>query len=177
MTKGCRRGHLIRYKNGRSTDAKSEQRNKTSDPTSQLLKIFTMRRSVMSVIFATVLFFDGYVPSAASPMANTEDGSIEQDAFTSLLTSEVTDNSLGEAEPITTTKARVPRVIVIAADPSLWRDLRVLHGGLSVYKRTADDNNQVLEHRNLAQQLNIPILRRDTMRCMVGRVYRPCWEV
>ncbi|RVE65503.1 hypothetical protein OJAV_G00117230 [Oryzias javanicus] len=177
MTKGRRRGHLIRYKNVRSADAKSEQRSETSDPTSQLLKIFTMRRSFMSVLFATALFFDGYAPSVASPVANTEDGSIEQDAFTSLLTSEATDNSLGEAEPFSTTKARVPRVIVIAADPSLWRDLRVLHGGLSVYKRTADDNNQVLEHRNLAQQLNIPILRRDTMRCMVGRVYRPCWEV
>uniref|UniRef100_A0A087YJ06 Uncharacterized protein n=1 Tax=Poecilia formosa TaxID=48698 RepID=A0A087YJ06_POEFO len=74
---------------------------------------------------------------------------------------------LGEADLASVARARATRVIVIAADPTIWRDMRVLQNGMSVYKRRADEGNQ----------LSIPILRRDNMRCMVGRVYRPCWEV
>ncbi|XP_041826139.1 pro-melanin-concentrating hormone, like [Melanotaenia boesemani] len=136
-----------------------------------------MRQSLMSVIFASALFFECYTLLVALPMGNAEDGLLENEAITSLLSDQVTESSLGDADLATMTKTRVPRLIVIAADPSLWRDLRVLHNGLSVYKRTADDSNQFTEHRDVGQQLSIPILRRDTMRCMVGRVYRPCWEV
>ncbi|XP_061589469.1 pro-melanin-concentrating hormone, like [Cololabis saira] len=134
-----------------------------------------MRQSLMSLIYIVALLLECYALSAALPMGNAEDRSLEQDAFTSLLTDEATENTLGDADMAAMTKTRVPRVIVVAADPSLWRDMRVLHNGLSAYKRTADDSSQGSEHRD--QQLNIPILRRDTMRCMVGRVYRPCWEV
>ncbi|XP_072227848.1 pro-melanin-concentrating hormone, like [Leuresthes tenuis] len=136
-----------------------------------------MRQSLMSVIFAVALLFECNALSAALPMGKTEEGSLEEEAFTSLLSDQATENGLGDADLAPWTKSRAPRVIVIAADPSLWRDLRVLHNGLSAYKRTADDNSQSTEHRDAGQQLNIPILRRDTMRCMVGRVYRPCWEV
>ncbi|KAM4528225.1 pro-melanin-concentrating hormone, like [Odontesthes bonariensis] len=132
-----------------------------------------MRQSLMSVIFAAALLFECYALSAALPMGKTEEGSLEEEAFTSLLSDQATENGLGDADLAPWTKSRAPRVIVIAADPSLWRDLRVLHNGLSAYKRTADDNSQ----STAGQQLNIPILRRDAMRCMVGRVYRPCWEV
>ncbi|XP_074473693.1 pro-melanin-concentrating hormone, like [Sebastes fasciatus] len=135
-----------------------------------------MRQSLMSVIFATALLFECYALSAALPMGKVDDGSLEQDTFASLLSDEGTENGFGDADLATAGKTRGPRVIVIA-DPSLWRDLRVLHGGQSVYKRRADDNSQVIEHRDAGQDLSIPILRRDTMRCMVGRVYRPCWEV
>ncbi|XP_069563348.1 pro-melanin-concentrating hormone, like [Brachyistius frenatus] len=130
-----------------------------------------MRQSLMSVIFATALLFKCYALSVSSPMGKNEDSSLEQDAFTSLLSDEATKNNLGDSDLAAVTKSRAPRVIVVAADPSLWRDLRVLH------KRRADDNSQVTEHRDVGQDLSIPILRRDTMRCMVGRVYRPCWEV
>lgn len=110
-------------------------------------------------------------------MGKSEDlGSLDQDAFTSPL-SDDSENSFGDAESPTVTKTKGPRLIVIAADPSLWRDLRVMHNGLSFYKRRADDYGQIVDHKDIGQDLSIPILRRDTMRCMVGRVYRPCWEV
>nr|ACT33940.1 prepromelanin concentrating hormone [Cichlasoma dimerus] len=136
-----------------------------------------MRQSLISIIFAAALFFKCYALAAALPMGKAEDGSLEQDVFTSLLNDEATENSQGGADLSVVTKARAPRVIVIAADANLWRDLRVLHNGLPLYKRRADENNQVVEHKDVGQDLTIPILRRDTMRCMVGRVYRPCWEV
>ncbi|XP_041816536.1 pro-melanin-concentrating hormone, like [Chelmon rostratus] len=132
-----------------------------------------MRRSL---IFAAALWFNCYALTVSLPMGKAEDSSLEQDIFTSPLSDEVTENSLGEADLATVGKPRGPRVIVVA-DPSLWRDLRELHNGLSLYKRRADDHSQVNEHRGASQDLSIPILRRDTMRCMVGRVYRPCWEV
>nr|XP_046230736.1 pro-melanin-concentrating hormone, like [Scatophagus argus] len=135
-----------------------------------------MRQSLMPVIFAAALLFECYALSVALPMGKTEDSSMEQDTLTSLLSDEVKENSFSEADLSTAGKTRGSRVIIVA-DPSLWRDLRVLHNGLSLYKRRADDNSQVIEHRGASQDPSIPILRRDTMRCMVGRVYRPCWEV
>ena len=134
-----------------------------------------MRQSLMPVIFAAALLFECYTLSVALPMGKTED-SLEQDTFNSLLNDEMTENSLADADLATVGKTRGQRVIVVA-DPSLWRDLRALHSGLSLYKRRADDLSQVVDHRDASQDLSIPILRRDTMRCMVGRVYRPCWEV
>ncbi|XP_034752968.1 pro-melanin-concentrating hormone, like [Etheostoma cragini] len=135
-----------------------------------------MRQSLMSVIFAAALLIECYALSVALPMGKTTDNSLEQDTFASLLSDDATENGLSDADLPAVGKTRKQRVIVIA-DPSLWRDLRVLHGGLSLYKRRSDDNSQVIEQKDAGQDLNIPILRRDTMRCMVGRVYRPCWEV
>lgn len=150
----------------------------SSEPTPYTFwKIFTMRQSRLSIIFAVALFFKCYALTVALPTAKAEDGSLEQDAFTALLNDEATENSLGDAELSSMTKSRAPKVIVIAADANLWRDLRVLHNGLPLYKRRVDENNQVVEHKDVGQDLTIPIHRRDTMRCMVGRVYRPCWEV
>ncbi|XP_034565845.1 pro-melanin-concentrating hormone, like [Notolabrus celidotus] len=135
-----------------------------------------MRPSVMPVIFTAALLFECFALSVALPMAKTEDSSLEQDGFTPLLSDEVTDNSLGELDLAEAIKTRGQRVIIIA-DPSLWRELRALNSGMSLYKRRADENGPAPEHRGGSQDLSIPILRRDTMRCMVGRVYRPCWEV
>ncbi|XP_023255748.1 pro-MCH-like [Seriola lalandi dorsalis] len=135
-----------------------------------------MRQSLVSVIFAAALLFKCYALSGALPMAKTEDASLEQDTFASLLSDEATETSLSDADMATARKTRGPRVIIVA-DPSLWRDLRVLHNGVPLYKRRADSNGQVAEHNNAGQDQTIPILRRDNMRCMVGRVYRPCWEV
>ncbi|XP_014847153.1 PREDICTED: pro-MCH-like [Poecilia mexicana] len=132
-----------------------------------------MRRSLLSVTFAAALFLN----CNAVPMGKTEDGSLEQEVFTSVLNDEAMEGGLGEADLASVARARATRVIVIAADPTIWRDMRVLQNGMSVYKRRADEGNQVGEHGDGGQQLSIPILRRDNMRCMVGRVYRPCWEV
>ncbi|XP_015228674.1 PREDICTED: pro-MCH-like [Cyprinodon variegatus] len=133
-----------------------------------------MRQSLLSVTFAAALFLNCNALSMVLPMGKAEDGSLEQEVFNSLLNDEGTENNLVDAD--LAPRARTPKVIVIAADPSIWRDLRVLQNGLSVYKRRTDDN-QVAENGDAGQQLGIPILRRDNMRCMVGRVYRPCWEV
>uniref|UniRef100_A0A1A8NI47 Pro-melanin-concentrating hormone, like n=2 Tax=Nothobranchius rachovii TaxID=451742 RepID=A0A1A8NI47_9TELE len=147
-------------------------------PTSLLSwKSSTMRQSFMPIIFAAALLFKYDALSAGLAMGKAEDGSLEQEAFNSLLSDEATESSLSDVDLGAMIKARVPRVIVVAADPSIWKDPRVLQNGLSIYKRRVDDSNQGMEHREGGQQLNIPILRRDTMRCMVGRVYRPCWDV
>ncbi|XP_042251676.1 pro-melanin-concentrating hormone, like [Thunnus thynnus] len=160
-----------------NNEARALERNSSTKPTPYISwKIFTMRQSLMSVIFAAALLFECYALSVALPMGKTEDSSLEQDTFASLLSDEGTENSLADADLAAASKTRGPRVIVVA-DPSLWRDLRVLHNGPSFYKRRAEDNSQVIEHKDAGQDLSIPILRRDTMRCMVGRVYRPCWEV
>ncbi|XP_074546846.1 pro-melanin-concentrating hormone, like [Halichoeres trimaculatus] len=135
-----------------------------------------MRPSVLPVIFAATLMFECFALNAALPMAKSQDSFLEQDAFSPLLSDEVTENSLGDIDLAAASRTRGQRVIIME-DPSLWRDLQVMNSGLNLHKRRDDDNGQVLEHRGGSQDLSIPILRRDTMRCMVGRVYRPCWEV
>ncbi|XP_061733228.1 pro-melanin-concentrating hormone, like [Nerophis ophidion] len=128
-----------------------------------------MRQSLMSVILAAAILL--HSSSSTSPGGLVEDSSSEQDAFASLMSEEAV-----AADPAADGKARGSRVIVVA-DPSLWRELQVLRNGMALYKRRADDQSQTGEHRPANQDLSFPILRRDTMRCMVGRVYRPCWEV
>ncbi|KAI9540357.1 hypothetical protein NQZ68_040851 [Dissostichus eleginoides] len=157
---------MIRSQGQNNKASPPERASSTKPKLCDSWKIFTMRQSLMSLIFAAALLFQCYALSIALPMGKMDDGSLEQDAFASLLGDEVTDNSLGDSDLATAGKTRGPRVIIVGS-PSLWRELRSTHGGLTIYKRRADDNNQ---------DLNIPILRRDTMRCMVGRVYRPCWE-
>ncbi|XP_077593715.1 pro-melanin-concentrating hormone, like [Stigmatopora nigra] len=126
-----------------------------------------MRQSVICVIFSAALLLHSTL---------AEDSSLEQDTLASWLSEEVTDLNSVQADTFANGKTRGQKVIVVA-DPSLWSELRALRNGLPLFKRRADDNGQVAEHKNGGQEMNIPILRRDTMRCMVGRVYRPCWEV
>lgn len=125
----------------------------------------------MAVIFAAALLFEGCSMSVALPMGKTEDNSLEQDAFTSLLSEEGIENSLNEADLVGASKPRGQKVIVVAS-PGLWR---ALHNGL--YQKRSGSSNQATAHTDAIQELSIPILRRDAMKCMVGRVYRPCWEV
>ncbi|XP_028318954.1 pro-melanin-concentrating hormone, like [Gouania willdenowi] len=134
-----------------------------------------MRQSLVSLIFAIALFFKYSAPSVALPMGLTDIGSLEQDAVVSLLNEEETENDHGYGDMAT--KEKGPRVIVVATDPSVWRGLRMLSAGQPLYKWRANENDHVTEHRGPGQALNISMLKRDTMRCMVGRVYRPCWEV
>lgn len=130
----------------------------------------------MPIIFAAALLFESYGLSAALSMGKAEDGSLEQDAVTSLLSDETADNSFNDAGLSMAGKARGQKVIVVG-NPNLWRGLQALHNGLTFYKRRADDGSKATEQIGADQDLSIPILKRDTMRCMVGRVYRPCWEV
>lgn len=130
----------------------------------------------MSVIFATALFFECCTMSVAIPMSKSEDGSLEQDAFGSLLSDEAAENSLGSAGAAAVGETGRPKVIVVG-DASLWKDLRALYKGLTLYKQRAGENGLILDRRDVFQDPSIAVIRRDTMRCMVGRVYRPCWEV
>ncbi|XP_034048281.1 pro-melanin-concentrating hormone, like [Thalassophryne amazonica] len=132
--------------------------------------IFTMRQSLLSFVFAAVLLFERCTSSPVIPRGQNEDRLLEQDAFASILRNDMAEDSLGDADLAIVNKPRGAKLIIVA-DPSLWRDLRVLHGGLALYKRRSDDSTQILD-----VDLSVPILRKDTMRCMVGRVYRPCWE-
>lgn len=125
----------------------------------------------MAIIFAAALLFECYSMSVALPMGKAEDISLEQDAFTSLLNEEGIESTLDEADVAGASKPRGQRVIVVAS-PGLWR---ALHNGL--YQKRSDSSNQATSHTDAIQELSIPILRRDAMKCMVGRVYRPCWEV
>lgn len=170
MTNSATCSILRRYKTNRS-QVRTADREIHLCRRTKTWKISAMRRSLVSLVFAAALLLEYNALSAALPMGQIEDGSMEQDAFTSLLSDEAAENGLADADLISLTKPRASREIVVAVDPSLWRDLRVLQNGPSLYKRRAED------HRDAGQQPNIPILRRDTMRCMVGRVYRPCWEV
>ncbi|XP_033832165.1 pro-melanin-concentrating hormone, like [Periophthalmus magnuspinnatus] len=117
-----------------------------------------------SSVLVAALILECCAVSAAAPMSKAEEGSLEQDTLASLLSDDMNETNLSEVE--VSSKLR-PKVIVVG-DPSLWQSLRSLHSGTGLFKRRTEE-----EH----QDLNIPILRRDTMRCMVGRVYRPCWEV
>lgn len=130
-----------------------------------------MRQSIMAALLAAALLFECYSLSVALPMSKTEDSSMEQDAFTSLLSEEGMDNGLDEVDAAGPSKPRGQRVIVVAS-PSLWR---MLHNGL--YQKRSAGGTQGGAHKDAVQDLSIPILRRDAMKCMVGRVYRPCWEV
>lgn len=130
-----------------------------------------MRQSIMAIVFAAALLFESYSLSVALPMSKTENDSLEQDAFTWLLSEELMDNGLDEGDPAGESKARGQRVIVVAS-PSL---LKMLHNGL--YQKRSSAGYQVGEQKDAMQDLSIPILRREAMKCMVGRVYRPCWEV
>ena len=145
---------------------------------------------MMPILFAAALFFQCYaLVAAAIPMNKGDDGGIsssEQDALSSLLLGEeATEHSMavvGDDPPIVVSRSGGPRVIVMMADAAVLKNLRALGRGLSLYKQQqqqrAGDNVLPLERRELALELepNMALLKRETMRCMVGRVYRPCWE-
>ncbi|CAL8320948.1 unnamed protein product [Lota lota] len=144
-----------------------------------------MRQSVMMpALFATALIFQCYASADAVPMSKSDDGdsSLEQDTLSSLLLGEeATEQSMaGDDPPIAVGRTGGPRVIVMMADPAVLKNLRAL----SFYKqqqqqqqRRAGDNGLMMERRErlLGLEPGMALRKRDTMRCMVGRVYRPCW--
>lgn len=122
-----------------------------------------MKISIMSVLLAAALLSEFHLPSSsASPAGRPGDSSAEQEVLAQLLGEEVAETSRDTG---------APRVIVVG-DASLWGTLRALERGGFPQLATA-------ERRDINQEPNpnLSVLRRDTMRCMVGRVYRPCWEV
>uniref|UniRef100_A0A8C9R0Y9 Melanin-concentrating hormone n=1 Tax=Scleropages formosus TaxID=113540 RepID=A0A8C9R0Y9_SCLFO len=75
--------------------------------------------------------------------------------------------------------------IIILADSGLWRGPKMPTRSLPLLRHwdleaaAAPGNVLAIERRDTNEDVasKVPIGRRDTMRCMVGRVYRPCWEV
>ncbi|XP_013984342.1 pro-MCH 2 [Salmo salar] len=132
-----------------------------------------MRDSVLSVIFALALSLECYTPSMAIPMGKMEDTALEQDTLDSLLNEEVAEK---KPDSVRSGSSK----IIVLADSGLWKNL---NRGLPLYKLKAAaaglDRALTLDRKEADQDLSpsISIVRRDTMRCMVGRVYRPCWEV
>ncbi|XP_056443793.1 pro-melanin-concentrating hormone, like [Gadus chalcogrammus] len=149
-----------------------------------------MRQSaVMPSLFAAALLFQCYAAAAAGPLSrNVDDGdaSLEQDTLSSLLLGEeAAEQSLagGDDTAVTVGRSGGPRVIVMMADAAVLRNLRALDRGLSYYKQQqqqtkAGDGGLTLERRErlVGLEPGMALRKRDTMRCMVGRVYRPCWE-
>ncbi|KAM9517543.1 pro-MCH 1 [Salvelinus alpinus] len=132
-----------------------------------------MRHSVLSISFAVALFLECYTPSTAIPIGKTDNVALEQDTLDSLLSVEVAENSPDSV------RGRSSKIVLLA-DSGLWMNL---NRGLPFYKLRAaaagPDRALTMDRREAGQDLSpsISIVRRDTMRCMVGRVYRPCWEV
>ncbi|KAL2100389.1 hypothetical protein ACEWY4_004783 [Coilia grayii] len=130
-----------------------------------------MKISVASVLLFLNLLSECHLrASLASPTGWMGDSAAEQDVLAQLLLDEVADVRDGAT-----------RVIVVG-DASLWGTLRDLERGALPYSG-APENPGILtttaERKDGHQEPNpsLSVLRRDTMRCMVGRVYRPCWEV
>ncbi|XP_030624077.1 pro-melanin-concentrating hormone, like [Chanos chanos] len=124
-----------------------------------------MKRSIFSFFLAVVLLSEFYLESSAMPMEKAEDITSDQDSL---------DEGLaGNALSIAPASTR----IIVVADPGLLRTLKVLDRGTT--HLNGPESVFTAERREVNQEPrpNIAIIKRDTMRCMVGRVYRPCWEV
>ncbi|KAJ7988425.1 hypothetical protein DPEC_G00323420 [Dallia pectoralis] len=131
-----------------------------------------MRNSVFSIVLAVALFSERYTPSTAvSTMTEETDSDTEQDTLDSLLNDEAAENSLGSGRSGSSK-------IVVLADPGMLRNLNRGHPFYTLRAGAAgSDRALTVGRRNIGQDQSpyISIARRGTMRCMVGRVYRPCW--
>ncbi|XP_046906984.1 pro-melanin-concentrating hormone, like [Hypomesus transpacificus] len=117
-----------------------------------------MRPSVLSVLLAVALLSECFPPSGSTPLSKAEDSGLEPDAL-------LADDPSEDLAHLGSTR------IIVVGDAGLWRGMRGLDR-LPLYRQS------VLERREGkdAQDTGVSVYRRDTMRCMVGRVYRPCWE-
>lgn len=106
-----------------------------------------MKLSVF-IVFAAVFWYEFIPRSEALPMSNLEMLDLDPETFPEGL--------------IEKTAAPNPSKILAVSDFNLLKHLKVLERNLG---------------RILHSDLDPSITKRDSMRCMVGRVYRPCWEV
>nr|BAO58688.1 melanin-concentrating hormone precursor [Verasper moseri] len=143
--------------------------------------------SVSSVLFTLVLFSELNSPlvTVASPTTKVEDGVIEQDGLSSFLGDEpmieqamvppvyrgslMLDNSIRDEDGN-------PKIFIISDMRQKGHRIRGLN---SVLTRSLP----LLADHKLSRapaEFSFKMDRRDTdfnmLRCMIGRVYRPCWE-
>ncbi|XP_058633019.1 pro-melanin-concentrating hormone, like [Onychostoma macrolepis] len=124
-----------------------------------------MKLSVGTVLITVALLSECYFRTAATPMTKAED--MEPDLQS--LSESLEENSLRSGPGNS-------RIIVVT-DSNLLRTLTSLNRGLP--HLSLPESLLSTERRDVGTDLSpsIAIIKRDTMRCMVGRVYRPCWEV
>jgi len=124
-----------------------------------------MKLSVGTILITVALFSECYFITAAIPMTKAD----EKESDLQDLSEKLEENSLRSAPGNS-------RIIVVA-DYNLLRTLTSLNNG--VHHLSVPESLLSTERRDVSSDLSpsIAIIRRDTMRCMVGRVYRPCWEV
>ncbi|KAK7173771.1 hypothetical protein R3I93_003560 [Phoxinus phoxinus] len=124
-----------------------------------------MKLSVGTILITVALLSECYFRTAAIPMTKAD----ETESDLQGLSESLEENSLRSAPGNS-------RIIVVA-DSNLLRTLTSLNNG--VHHLSLPESLLSTERRDVSSDLSpsIAIIRRDTMRCMVGRVYRPCWEV
>nr|AHB33368.1 prepromelanin concentrating hormone 2 [Platichthys stellatus] len=142
--------------------------------------------SVSSVVFTLVLFSELNSPlvTVASPTTKGEDGVIEQDGLSSFLGDEpmmeqamvppvyrgslMLDNSIRDEEGN-------PKIFILSDMRQKGHGTRGLNSGLTRSLPLLADHKM----SRAPAEYSFKMDRRDTdfnmLRCMIGRVYRPCW--
>ncbi|CAG5927380.1 unnamed protein product [Menidia menidia] len=142
--------------------------------------------SVYSVVVTLVLFSElgSRLVTVAMPSTKADDGAAEQDSVDSIL-ADVPVSELAAVPQVyrrtlaLDTNGRddgTPKIVVLLSDPRLkGQSVRGLSSALA-------RNHPLLTDRSLSSPgvSSLKVDRRDTdldmLRCMIGRVYRPCWE-
>ncbi|XP_031714972.1 pro-MCH [Anarrhichthys ocellatus] len=131
--------------------------------------------SVYSVLYTLVLFSElsSHSVSVAMPASKVEDGVPEQDGFFlggETMTDLVLDNDMRDEDGS-------PKIIIVS-------DMGLKGHSIRGLNRAASWSLPLLTDRSLSYtpaEHSLKIERRNTdidmLRCMIGRVYRPCWQV
>ncbi|XP_041832838.1 pro-MCH [Melanotaenia boesemani] len=143
--------------------------------------------STYSILFTLVLCseLNSHLVTVAMPSAKIEDDTTDQEGFDSI----VGEESMTEPAVVPPVYRRsftldnnmrddgTPKIVILLSDTRL--KAQRAHGLNSVLTR----RHPLLTDRSLSHTLGEPnskIDRRNTdldmLRCMIGRVYRPCWE-
>ncbi|XP_066517699.1 pro-melanin-concentrating hormone, like [Hoplias malabaricus] len=123
-----------------------------------------MKLSIFAIFFTIAFLSRCHLRSVALPMINAEELDLEPET----LGEGLVENALSSGP--------VGSRIIVVGDSNLLRSLKALDR--SIPQLSLAERILTPERRDISQDLSPnSIIRRDTMRCMVGRVYRPCWEV
>ncbi|KAI4902496.1 hypothetical protein NFI96_000902, partial [Prochilodus magdalenae] len=143
----------------------STESRRTAKAKRKTSKTSRMKASIFTVLCTIAFLSRCTLRSEALPMANAEELDFEPETL---------GEGLAEA---TLSSGPVGSRIIVVADSNLLRSLKALDRSIPQLGLAERILNP--ERRDISQDFSpsSSIIRRDTMRCMVGRVYRPCWEV
>ncbi|MFT7815679.1 pro-MCH [Arapaima gigas] len=147
-----------------------------------------MKFSAYTFFVVVALLSEVHSASMLAAAGKLEDTSSELDTSSVLfLNEDAADNTFSPATsssyPDAPNREGSSRIIIVA-DSGLWRSPKMAVRGLPLLRRwnlgaeAVPRNVLTVERRDTNEDVvsKVPIGRRDAMRCMVGRVYRPCWE-